>query len=227
MLGGRGAPVRSGAARWLVAALLAAGCFVVTPEPVVHTQRFPASGEAELRVRRVAISPFRATGELARGTLRPSAATPDEATRLVGRFVAEALAARGLEVIPADDLRRSFPAEIGPTTPLDTAALARVAADRFGADAVLVGTVDRYRERTGEALGTSQAASVSFGVTLHRAPDGARLWNATFDETQAPLNENLLNARRYPGGGTRWLSAEELARWGAGELAKSMVASGS
>jgi hypothetical protein len=209
--------------RWLAAALLAVGCFVVTREPAVHTQRFPAA--EEFQVRRVVVSPFRAGGELARLEERPDAPTADEAAKLVGRYVAEALGTQGLEVIPADDLSRSFPAEITPTTPLDPVALARVAADRFGADAVMVGAVDRYRDRTGEALGTTRPASVSFRVTLHRAPDGARLWNAVFDETQAPLNENVLNARRYPGGGTRWLSAEELARWGAEELAKELMAS--
>ena len=198
---------------------------MVTPEPAVRTQRFPAAAE-ELRLRRVVVLPFRVSGELARVPERPDAPTPDEGAKLVGRYVAEALGAQGLEVIPADDLRGSLPAEITPTTPIDPVALARVAADRFGADAVLMGVVDRYRERTGEAIGTTHPASVSFRVTLHRAPDGAPLWGAVFDETQAPLNENVLNARRYPGGGTRWLTAEELARWGADELAKELMGPG-
>jgi hypothetical protein len=43
-----------------------------------------------------------------------------------------------------------------------------------------------------------------------------------FNETQRPLSSNVLVASRYPGGGSRWLSAEELARWGAEETARSM-----
>ena len=98
-----------------------------------------------------------------------------------------------------------------------------MAASKFGATAVLLGRVERYRERGGEAFGTSRPASVAFEVTLFSAPDGRRLWRARFDETQQSLGSNVLNAPRYPGGGTRWLSAGELARWGADAAARSLL----
>ena len=84
--------------------------------------------------------------------------------------------------------------------------------------------MQRYRERTGEAFGTSRPASVSYRVTLYSAPEGTRLWIGQFDETQKPLSANVFNARRYPGGGTRWLTAGELTRWGAGEIARLLHA---
>jgi hypothetical protein len=65
---------------------------------------------------------------------------------------------------------------------------------------------------------------VAFEVTLFAAPSGQKLWSARFDETQRALSENVLNARRYPGGGTRWLTAAELARWGAQAAAGAMPA---
>ena len=43
------------------------------------------------------------------------------------------------------------------------------------------------------------------------------LWNGVFAETQQALSENILSTYGYPGGGMRWLTAEELARWGAEE----------
>ena len=59
------------------------------------------------------------------------------------------------------------------------------------------------------------------------APGGEQLWRATFDERQQALSENVFNAARYPGRGSRWLSAGELARWGAEEVAQVMPVGGS
>ena len=94
----------------------------------------------------------------------------------------------------------------------------------FGATAVVLGRVLRYREREGSAAGSTRPASVSFEVTIYEAPTARRLWTGRFDETQQAITEAILRARQYPGGGTRWLSAAEFARWGADEVAKSIVA---
>jgi hypothetical protein len=81
--------------------------------------------------------------------------------------------------------------------------------------------VGRYRERTGGAQETG-AASVWFEAALYTAPAGEKLWSGVFNETQRPISDNVFSATRYPGGGARWLSAEELARWGAEQTAASM-----
>ena len=36
---------------------------------------------------------------------------------------------------------------------------------------------------------------------------------------------SFFNVFRYPGGGTRWLTAEELSQWGASEVAQAMPTS--
>ena len=54
-------------------------------------------------------------------------------------------------------------------------------------------------------------------MTLYTAPGAQKLWKAVFAETQQALSENILSTYRYPGGGMRWLTAEELAKWGAEE----------
>ena len=95
------------------------------------------------------------------------------------------------------------------------------AADReFGCNVVAVGRLDRFRNRSGEAMGSTHPASVAFDLQFFGAPGGQSLWRGRFDETQKALTENFLRARRYPGGGTRWLSANEFARWGLGEVVR-------
>ena len=99
-----------------------------------------------------------------------------------------------------------------------------MAARQFGASAVMLGKVYRYREREGEALGALRPASVGFDLSLHEAPGGRKLWTSRFDETQQPITANVFNVQRYPGGGRRWLTAAELARWGADGTARALAA---
>lgn len=186
------------AAAWIASSLFAAGC-----APALRVRELPALAE-EGAITRVAVAPFTARGATG-------------GSDVVGHQVAQALAARGLEVVPPSDVETA----LGGAAP-DTATLARVAADKFGAQAVVTGRVSRYRGLDGRSLGASSPASVAFDVTLHAAPSGEPLWKADFDETQRPLSDNLFNAFRYPGGGSRWLTAEELVRWGAGEVAKDL-----
>lgn len=144
--------------------------------------------------------------------------TPSDAADLVARFATEALASQGFETVAPSDLSSAFAAQGLPTPRLDAAAAAELAARDFGATSVLLGEVTRYRERAG---GTS-AASVAFELTLYTAPGAEKAWVSSFDETQRALSENLVNARRYPGGGSRWLTAAELAQWGAEAAAAAL-----
>jgi hypothetical protein len=104
----------------------------------------------------------------------------------------------------------------------DPAAVARLVADRFGATSVLLGRLHRYREREGGAAGAVAAASVAFEVELHTAPDAVRVFSARFDQTQPAFSSDPLTARQYPGGGTRWLTAAELARFGAEQVVAAL-----
>ncbi|MDH3212753.1 MAG: hypothetical protein OEM05_09740 [Myxococcales bacterium] len=194
----------------LAVALLACS----SPASVVKQQTFTGTGGA---LRKVAMMPPYPRPEFVRGPL-PDSVDAGTAAELVGRFLTEALAKQGIAVVPPGDLALAF-MSAGQVVPrLDPRAAAEMAAREFGASAVLLSEVWRYRNRGGEALGTSVAASVAFSATLYAAPDGAKLWTARFDETQESLMANPLKALRYPGGGMRWLSAAEFARWGADEM---------
>lgn len=206
----------------LVSAALLSACFAgVAPAPVVQHRQHAALKDARAALHKVAVLPFYPVPTLSRSTAG-SGNSAAAAAELVTRFVTEALAKRGIPVIAANDLEIAFAGQGQAVPRLDPLRAAALAAEEFGATGVLLGEVTRYRERGGEALGTTQAASVAFEVILYTAPAGQRVWSGRFDETQRALSENVFNLPRYPGGGTRWLTAAELARWGADSTAESL-----
>lgn len=177
--------------------------FALGCAPVLRVRELPALAD-QGPITRVAVAPFGA---------REGA----EGSDVVAHQVAQALAARGLQVIAPSDVATALGG--APAAPPD---VARAVAKELGAQAVVLGRVSRYRGLDGRSLGASSPASVAFDVTLVAAPSGEPLWKADFDETQRPLSDNLFNAFRYPSGGSRWLTAEELVRWGASEVAKDL-----
>lgn len=192
------------------------------PAPPLQQRSFAQGPDA---LRRVAVLPFAARlapgGSLGAPGVPP--VSPEQVAALVTGFVSDALASRVIPVVSASDLGQALGGASGGVPVRDPQQAAKIAGEAFGASSLVAGTVLRYREREGEALGAGRPASVAFEVALYEAPTGFRLWTARFDETQQPLSENLFNARRYPGGGTRWLTAGELARWGASEVAKALA----
>jgi hypothetical protein len=186
------------------ALMLLAGCQQANP-PVVKGQTFSASAGS---TKVVAIVPF-----YPRPELRQRNPEVDF----------DALAAQGVRVVPPTDLQISFMNDGRPVPRRDPRVAAEVAARDFGATSVVLGEVIRWRDRDGANLGSSTAASVAFTMRLFEAPGGRRLWTSRFDHTQRTLTADPLIARKYPGGGMRWLTAAELARWGASAAATDMV----
>ncbi len=215
-------------------ALLVPGCSTWFPD-FVEKRQF----ERVERIDRIAVVPFTAADRLARSTgavagegvgdkggdvvveeegLRTS---PAEAAALVTRFVSEALATY-VPVIPENDVKTAFQAQ-GQLTPGQSPELAAMlAASEFGADAVLLGVVRRYRERVGSAVGSEFPASVEFEVALYAAPSGTKLWIGRFAHTQAPLTSDVFDSARLPGRGSRFLTAAELAQFGAQRVAEEV-----
>ena len=210
--------------RWFSASLtlaLWASLACMLPPPVVQ-QRSYASAKAFLG--KVAVAPF-VLGARLRTDVSAGTATEGDAGPLVERVVAEELAARGIGVIPARDVKIAFTREGMKEPRTDPKAGAAIVFENFGATAMLLGEVSRFRERVGGLRGATGPASVAFVVTLHAAPSGKKLWSARFDETQVSLSAAPGRARRYPGGGGRWLTAPELARFGARAAAEALVSS--
>jgi hypothetical protein len=174
---------------------------------------------------RIAVIPFLPASNFV-GSGNPgasSAAEGAEAAALVTRIASDAFTAAGFAVIPASDVVQLFEAAGKPVPHGDHAAFAQAVAREFGATSALFGTVHRYRERRGGDLGAMRPASVGIELVLRVAPGARELWTARFDHTQAALSENALVAPRYPGGGSRWLTVEELARWGLDTAAAKLA----
>ncbi|MDX1649469.1 MAG: hypothetical protein R3263_06415 [Myxococcota bacterium] len=200
----------------LLAPLLAAGCAVET----VRGAQTPAYRQLEQPIRKVAVAPFHVAERTA---LRAEPGDqPATQAALVARHFSEALRQRGVDVVAPSDLGRALGVEAPGTDALLPGTVVDVATREFGVDAVVMGELTRFVERRGQAAGATRPASVGFRVTLYGAPRGERLWTGAFDETQQAFSENVLSTSRYPGGGLRWLTAEELARWGAKETAAAL-----
>ena len=192
-----------------IVALAFAGC----AQNIVQVRDIgPGSGEP-LVLKRVAVAPFRALPRAG------AAALPADATSLVASYVAEGFGARGIDTIPFSDVASVLGSSEGGAD-LPTALAA--ARDKFGADALVTGTVYRFRNRDGEAMGSLNPSSVGFDVKIYRTADGKLVWAAVFDHTQVALGANALTAAQYPGGGTRWLTSEVLARWVALRLVREV-----
>ena len=171
----------------------------------------------------IVVAPFDVAAHF-EGSPEPGTPSAHDAADLVARFMAEALQARGVAVVPAADVVRAFEGQ-GLVVPRgQPGLLAALAGREFGASGVLLGSVHRYRERLGEALGSLRPASIGFELTLYSAPEGARVWSGRFDETQQSISHDPLRAGQYPGVGSLWLTAGELSRWGADHAAAAIAA---
>jgi hypothetical protein len=105
---------------------------------------------------------------------------------------------------------------------MDPVAMLQEVGKVFGADAVLAGTLYRWREREGTDYAVNRPASLAFDLHLVSVADGAVLWRGRFDKTQQALTENVLDVQTFIRGGGRWLTAEELAILGLKELLAKM-----
>lgn len=85
---------------------------------------------------------------------------------------------------------------------------------QVGGEAVLLITLNRYRERQGNEYSVGHPASVAFDYKLLEAGSGRTLCAGVFDETQQSLSENILDLARFSRRGFKWITAEALAREG-------------
>lgn len=94
-------------------------------------------------------------------------------------------------------------------------------AKEVGAEAILVGYVFRYRELKGRAYAAEKPASAAFELHLVSAGDGAVLWSGAFDWTQQSLMENLSQLPFIFKWGLKWVTAQELSKYGMAEIMKT------
>jgi hypothetical protein len=135
----------------------------------------------------------------------------EELSELLARLVYSTMASMPSWQIVAESEVKEVGQSIPPSA--DMARLRKIA-EMVYADALIVGRMERYRERVGNEWGAKSPASVAFALNLIDVRRGDVIWSARFDETQKPLSENIFALGQVGQRGIRWLSAEQLTHEG-------------
>ena len=154
------------------------------------------------RIRRIAVIPSETTTAAA----HPSAY--DNPPEMLAKQLYAAMASLpSWQIVAESEVK-----QVEQTKPATSdAARLRQIGEMVFADAVMVGRVQRFRERIGDDWGVKSPASVAFVLDLIDVRRGDVIWSARFDETQKALSENIFGLGDIRQRGIRWLSAEQLA----------------
>jgi TolB-like protein len=183
--------------------------------PVNLQSRHSSDLEARALRRIAVLPPGAAAGQKAKipfttpvGEMR---ASEREAPDLLAKLVHTAMATLGnWQIVAESEVREVDP---GGASISDAARLRHIG-EMVYADAVMSGTMLRFRERVGEDWGAKSPASVAFILELVDVRRGDVVWSARYDETQKSLSENIFAVFDVGQRGLRWLSAEELTHDG-------------
>lgn len=212
-----------GGSLWIILAVL----FGLASSPAAAAEREPVSFE----VQRIGVMPFfkgsygsditsSINCPVCELTFNPDDLAPGCDRTLTG-FAQDLLQVRyGEKVIPTVDVMRAYrqmPKDEFKDTPLD---LTQRLGKTLSANAMIVGAVWKYRDRRGGTRAVQSPASVAFAVHFVEVETGNVLWSKAFAETQRSLSENILKAPDFFARGARWLTADELARFGMKEIFK-------
>ena len=145
----------------------------------------------------------------------------DGADRAITSYVQGILERRYKDkVISLEEVTRVYQEIPGDDTKDTPRSLAQKAGEALGGDLMIVGAVWRYRDRVQEPIGPGRGASVAFDMYLIEVFTGKTVWKTKFDETQRPLTEDIRGVKVLIKKGAKWLSADELARYGIEEVFK-------
>lgn len=184
---------------------------MTTPQVVSSNEpSLPVPSGARRSEAPIAFPPMRHQG------VRTTHVVPPAAGEKVTDLMWAKLKARsGLQLLSPNESAR-VAREVSGGTTTETMPAHKIA-QRLGADAALSGKVLVYQERVGSRLGADPPAAVGFEVKLV-APDGMVLWEGNYYEKQRPMTEDFLGfVQRYG----VFVTAEELAAYGAEELAEA------
>ncbi|MGD2150740.1 MAG: hypothetical protein PVJ06_14090 [Desulfobacterales bacterium] len=137
------------------------------------------------------------------------------ADRIMTRVVNDVLQIRFADQMVSMEEAAAVYADVIRDLTLDTPRkLAKKFGENLQADLVVVGAIWRFREKGTVEENPDSPASVAFAVYLIEVASGKRLWRNAFDGTQKALSEDVLGGLKQIKMGLRWLSVNELARYG-------------
>ena len=148
---------------------------------------------------------------------------PQDTDQAMTRVVNAALKLRVEErLVPPDQVAEAYRAVL--TDPsLDTPRKRAVKlGELLDVPVVMVGTVWQYRARGVLADMPDSPAAVGFALYLIDVKTGARFWRGAFEGTQKALSDDLIGGLKQLDMGLRWLSVEELARYGVKSILKKL-----
>ncbi len=145
-------------------------------------------------------------------------------TSLTEKLYENLLAKKRWTIIPPGQARGVFGSILGSDKKMGMGMVEVIkeVGNTFAAEAVLGGSVYRWRERRGSDYAVDFPASVAFDLWLVRSSDGVVLWKGSYDKTQQSLMENLLDYSTFAESQGKWLTAEKLAMIGLKKLFDEM-----
>jgi hypothetical protein len=149
---------------------------------------------------------------------------PEAATEILTQLLWDRLTAKSTtQIIPPEESVGEKAALISEATIFSERRLVSALGRRQGADAVLMGTLYRYRERVGLKYSVDTPAAVTFDLLLLDSASGRVVWWQSFDEAQLPLSENLLKLGTFIKDRGRWLTAAQLSARALDEMTKDLT----
>jgi PBP1b-binding outer membrane lipoprotein LpoB len=167
-------------------------------------------------VHRLAVMPLIDEPDQMDKTLPESAAAS-----ITAELYAHAVSMGGWEVVPQDDVDDAMQ-QMAPTTPADLNQNALAMGRKVAADAVIFGTVSRYRERVGYNYAAQTPAAVAMSLYLLDEKSGQVVWTGKFAKEQKSLSENFFDLPNFIEHGARWVRAQDIAAQGIREALNDM-----
>ncbi len=145
----------------------------------------------------------------------------EDAHKILTRMVQTAVEQRfGEKVVLQAEVSTAYEKVFGSIPQKSPGLLAQKLGQALAADAVFLGNVWRYRDRSDMIPDVPRGASVAFNIVLLNVATGQKIWKETFDQTQRSLTDNLLAVKGSVKPKLKWISADELARLGVKEVFK-------
>ncbi|MCL5044975.1 MAG: hypothetical protein M1336_06780 [Deltaproteobacteria bacterium] len=215
------------AAAALAALVAGAGCASVTNWVSDLLERLPGLGHRNLRthavrsiksvvVQRIAVMPLVPAPSPEGSVIMASAASGVSA-----KIYGDMAQLGGWTVLSEEDVAVAMQT-LGPLKGATLQQQALKLGELTRADAVLYGTLYRYRERIGEEFAAESPAAVAFDLFLYDVRYKTVIWSASYANEQKALTDNAFDLASFIRHRGRWVRAYDLAAEGAREAVQDL-----
>ncbi len=179
--------------------------------PTGNLQTHSVKSIKQVRVNRIAVMPI-----VANPGTNGDVVADGAAEAMTAELYTQVATQGGWDVMPQDDVARAMQ-NLPPTTLKDVDENALKLGHALSVDAVLYGTVERYREREGLDYAAAEPASVAFSLKFVDMNTKQVIWSAKFAKSQKALSQNIFDLVNFVQHKARWVRANEIANEGVQE----------